>query len=443
MISPRRYGGAVSDSSPWAAPRARGPVRGTVTLPGSKSVTNRALVLAALADGPSRLTAPLRARDTELMAAALRALGAEVDDDGSNWLVRPRPLARTPVRIDCGLAGTVARFVPPVATLGDAPVRFDGDPRMYERPLGPLLRALRALGAHADADAIPVTVHGPIAGGTATVDASTSSQLVSGLLLAGAAMPDGLEVRHVGATVPSAHHLAMTVRMLREHGATVTADAALWRVEPGPIRALDRVVEPDLSSASAFLAAAAATGGAVRIPGWPAHTDQPGAALPELLGRMGCAASVDDGALVLHGPDRLHGLDANLRDVPELALTLTALAVLADTPSTLRGIAHLRLQESDRLAAIAEQLGRVGARIEVNADGLAITPAPLHRCESPLDPHADHRLAMAYAVVGLAVPGVRVADIATTGKTVPGFAGMWERLVAGEQAPDPMSAASR
>jgi 3-phosphoshikimate 1-carboxyvinyltransferase len=421
----------MSEGQVWAAPGADGPVCGTVVLPGSKSLTNRALVLAALADGPSRLSAPLRARDTELMAAGLRALGAAIADDGDDWVISPGPLAESPAKVDCGLAGTVARFLPPVAALGAAPVRFDGDVRMYERPLGPLLAALRTLGADADADAIPVTVIGPLVGGAASVDASTSSQLVSGLLLAGTQMPDGLDLRHVGPPVPSAHHLAMTVTMLREQGAHVTVESGRWRVDAGALRAIDRVVEPDLSSASAFLAAAAATGGAVRVPGWPATTDQPGALLPDLLERMGCTAHVDNQGLVVHGPDRLHGLDADLRDAPELALTLAALAVLADGPSTLRGIAHLRLQESDRLAVIAEQLGHLGARIEVTEDGLVISPTPLHPPREVLDPHADHRLAMAYAVVGLVVPGVRISDMATTGKTVPGFAAIWEQLVRG------------
>lgn len=426
----------------WAAPLAQAPVRGTVALPGSKSLTNRALVLAALADGRSRVHAPLRARDTELMAAALRALGADVVDDEADWVITPGPLAQEPGEIDCGLAGTVARFLPAVAALGVAPIRFDGDRRMYERPLGPLLAALRTLGASADADAIPVSVHGPIRGGPATVDASTSSQLVSGLLLSGARMPDGLDLRHVGPPVPSTPHLLMTVAMLREHGARVEVEADRWQIAPGPLRAIDRVVEPDLSSASAFLAAAAATGGEVRIPRWPRTTDQPGAVLPDLLARMGCSARFDDHALVVEGPGRLHGLDADLRDAPELALTLAALAVLADSPSRLRGIAHLRLQESDRLAVIAEQLGLLGARIAVTDDGLAVTPAALAPTDAVLDPHADHRLAMSYAVVGLAVPGVRISDIATTGKTVPGFASIWERLVSGHESAQPATVGS-
>ena len=416
----------------WAAPSTDRPVRGQVRLPGSKSLTNRALVLAALADGPSTISQPLRARDTDLMAAALGVLGAAVTGGAGAWHVVPGPLATQPVEVDCGLAGTVARFLPPVAALGNAPVRFVGDARMSQRPLGPLLGALRTIGAQADTDAIPVTVRGPARGGSVKVDASTSSQLVSGLLLAAPLLPDGLDLRHIGPPVPSSHHLAMTLTMLRACGTEVDdTEPDRWRVRPGPIHAYDWTIEPDLSSASAFLAAAAATGGEVTIPDWPDVTDQPGAALPDLLAAMGCTAAREAGALTVRGPDALNGLDADLRDVPELALTLAALATLARTPSRLTGIGHLRLQESDRLAAIATELGRLGARIEVlDTGGLAITPAPLKApADVVLDPHADHRLAMAYAVVGLVVPGVRIDDIATTGKTVPGFAGIWERLV--------------
>ncbi len=421
------------DAQAWAAPVANSPVRGTVDLPGSKSLTNRALVLAALADGPSRISAPLRARDTLLMVAGLRALGTEITAEGGNWLVRPGPLARESRDVDCGLAGTVARFLPPVAALGSAPIRFDGDARMYERPLGPLLAALRGLGATADNDAIPVVIRGPLRGGHATLDASSSSQLVSGLLLVGPALPLGLDVRHAGPPMPSAPHVEMTVAMLREQNAHVDAGPNRWQVAPGPLAPVDRRIEPDLSSASAFAAAAAATGGEVRIAGWPERTDQPGARLPELLRRMGCNITSSAGALTITGPASLDGIDADLRDAPELALTVAALATLATSPTALRGIAHLRLQESDRLAAIAEQLGQLGADISLTPDGLEIVPAPLHTTSHVLNPYADHRLAMAYAVVGLVVPGVRIRDIGTTAKTVPGFAHSWEQLVAGER----------
>lgn len=438
-------------------------MRTTVHVPGSKSATNRALLLAALADGTSRLERPLRSRDTLLMAQALRTLGVSVteepDESGSgqtdpSWVVTGAtethvlPGAAT---VDVGNAGTVARFLPPAAAvLACGVVRIDGDPRMRERPLGPLLGALRSLGVRIEdggRGALPLDLHatGRVAGGTgstgstATVDASSSSQLVSGLLLSAPRFDAGIVVRHVGPPVPSAPHLRMTVSMLREHGAVVTepephsdGDAAsagtlTWTVQPGPLSPVDRVIEPDLSSASAFLAAAAATAGEVVLEGWPARTEQPGRLLPELLEAFGCRCTVAGGRLSVSGPARLRGADVDLHSYGEAAPTLCALAVLADSPTRLRGIAHLRLQETDRLAALASELGRLGARIDVTGDGLAIAPAPLHG--AVLDPHADHRLAMAYAVVGLVVPGVEVRGIATVGKTVPDFPGRWADLL--------------
>ncbi len=356
-----------------------------------------------------------------------------------DWLVTPENAgsASAPegISLDCGNAGTVARFLPPAAmVLTHDPVHIDGDPRMRERPLGPLLGALRLLGARIDDDgrgAMPFTATAPegLRGGVVTLDASSSSQLVSGLLLAAPRFTAGVEVRHVGEPVPSAPHLRMTVAMLRENGASVddTVDD-VWRVAPGPLSPLDRTIEPDISSASAFLAAAAATGGRVALEDWPAATEQPGRLLPGLLEAFGCRCAVSDGRLVVEGPDRLRGADLDLHEYGEATPTLCALAVLADGPSRLRGVAHLRLQETDRLAALAEEFGRLGARIEITDDGLAIEPAPL--TGATLDPRADHRLAMAYAVVGLVVPGVQVVDVATTAKTVPDFPERWAELVA-------------
>ncbi|HVU74088.1 MAG TPA: 3-phosphoshikimate 1-carboxyvinyltransferase [Mycobacteriales bacterium] len=423
----------------WSAPTATSPVRGVVTVPGSKSLTNRLLVLAALADGPSTLRAPLRSRDSLLMAAALRALGVGIDDHGDDWAVTPAPL-HGPAALDVGNAGTVARFLPAVAALADGVVTMDGDARVRERPLGPLLTALRTLGADIDGDALPITIRGRgmLAGGTVTIDASQSSQLVSGLLLAAPRTRDGVTVVHAGPPVPSAPHLEMTVACLRDAGATVETAPNRWRVEPGPLRGADVTVEPDLSSASAFLAAAVATGGEVRLAGWPPTTTQPGRSTPALLERMGATTSLGPDGLVVRGnPDGIRGVDADLRDNPEVVPAVTALAVLAQTPSRLRGIAHLRVQETDRLRALSEELGLLGADVRETEDGLEITPAPLHAPDRPLDPRADHRLAMAYAVVGLAVPGVTVDDVATVGKTVPDFTARWSALVGGPAAPPP------
>ncbi|MFL6130433.1 MAG: 3-phosphoshikimate 1-carboxyvinyltransferase [Mycobacteriales bacterium] len=419
---------------PWPAPYAAGPVDAVVRVPGSKSVTNRALVLAALADGPTRLRAPLRARDTTLMAGALRALGVDVAGDGADWVVTPAPLTGGG-SIDVGLAGTVQRFVPPLATLADGPVRFDGDARARERPLAPLLAGLRALGGRVDAaggGSLPLTVHGVgrLPGGAAAIDASASSQFVSGLLLAAPRYDRGIRLRHTGAgPVPSALQVGMTVHMLRSTGAAVEPDpdGREWTVQPGRLRGGELTVAPDLSSAAPFVAAAVATGGRVRVPGWPRRSLQPGDRLPELLTRMGAACRLDDGGLTVTAGDRVDGLDADLADCTELVPALVALAALARTPSTLRGIAHMRGQETDRLAALATELTRLGGDATETADGLRIVPRPLHG--GTVRTYADHRIAMFAAVLGLAVPGVLVEDVATTGKTVPDFVDRWAGML--------------
>jgi 3-phosphoshikimate 1-carboxyvinyltransferase len=408
-----------------------------VVLPGSKSVTNRALVLAALGDGPSRVRAPLRARDTVLMATALTALGVDVADDGTDWVVTPAAL-RGPASVDCGLAGTVMRFVPPVAALATGPVRLDGDPRARERPMGALVAALRRLGASVDDEgrgSLPLTVHGTgaVEGGAVTVDSSSSSQFVSALLLAGARFRRGVEVRHAGRPVPSAPHLALTVQMLRDRGVEVDdARADRWVIRPGPVRALDVDVEPDLSNAAPFLAAALVTGGVVRVPGWPASTSQAGDALRRLLPRMGARCRLDEHGLTVEGAGRVLGADLDLRDVGELTPVLLAVAALADGPSRLRGIAHLRGHETDRLAALAREVVALGGDVVETPDGLAVAPRPLHG--ATFHTYADHRMAQAGAVLGLAVPGVLVEDVATTGKTMPDFVGLWQAMLAGGAA---------
>jgi 3-phosphoshikimate 1-carboxyvinyltransferase len=435
-----RETGTVQLPDPWPAPQATSPVDAVVSVPGSKSVTNRALILAALADGPSVIRGPLRARDTELMAAALAALGVEVADTGDDWLVTPAA-PRGPAKVDVGLAGTVLRFVPPVAALALGRVDFDGDPRARERPIGPLLSALRALGAAVDdggRGALPFTLHGAggLPGGAAVIDASSSSQLVSGLLLAGPRFDEGLVLRHSGPPVPSALQLAMTVRMLRDAGATVdelsTADGREWTVRPGPLAGRDVAVAPDLSTAAPFVAAALATGGRVHVPGWPPRSYQPGDLLPGLLIRMGAQCTVDTAGLTVTGGDRILGLDADLADGTELVPVLVALAALACEPSTLRGISHMRGHETDRLAALARELTGLGGAVTETADGLRIDPRPLHG--GLFRTYQDHRLAMAAAVLGLAVPGLLIEDVATTGKTDPGFAARWQALATGKLA---------
>lgn len=423
--------------APWPAPRATAPVRGAVTMPGSKSVTNRALILAALASGPSTLRAPLRSRDTHLMAAALRALGVGIAEDASHgWLVTPAPL-HGPVTVDCGLAGTVMRFLPPAAVLATGPVTLDGDPRARERPMGRLIEALRGLGAQIDDSgraALPFTVagRGGLPGGTVTIDASASSQFVSGLLLSAARYGTGLVVHHDGEPVPSLPHIDMTVGMLRTAGVTVDdTEPNTWWVEPGPIAPLDLDIEPDLSNAAPFLAAALATGGSVTVTGWPTSTAQAGDALRDLLAQMGAEVTLDARGLTVAAGARLTGLDADLHDVGELTPVLAALAALAHSPSRLRGVAHLRGHETDRLAALAAELNRLGGDATENPDGLTIRPRPLHG--GVFGSYDDHRLAQAGAVLGLAVDGITVENIATTSKTMPTFTTAWTDLVTGTE----------
>lgn len=426
----------TAPADPWPAPRARGPLSAVVELPGSKSVTNRALVLAALTGGRSVVRRPLRSRDTELMAAALRGLGVDVTDtaDG-DWQVDgvDGPLHPRGRLIDVGNAGTVARFLPPVATLATGEIAFDGDPRVRERPLGPLLRALRELGGDLDnVDALPLVVRGAgrLPGGAVTLDASQSSQLVSGLLLAAPRFDRGVTVRHAGGQLPSAPHLAMTVEALRAAGATVDdSTPGTWSVAPGGLRPRDAVVEPDLSTAAAYLAAPLVAGGSVTVPGWPRGTSQPGAVLPELLEAMGGRVERSDDSVTVSAGDRLRGIDADLRDAPELTTVLTALAALADGPSRFTGVAHIRLQETDRLAALAKELNARGGDVRELPDGVEVHPRAL--TGGVMGSYDDHRVAMAWAVLGLAVDGIRIEDVATTRKTVPDFVGSWSRMLEG------------
>ncbi len=437
-------------ADPWPAPTASGPLDAVVEVPGSKSLTNRHLLLAALADSPTELIRPLHSRDSALMIAALRELGAVIDAaaDPGDLLVTPRPL-RGGGHIDAGLAGTVMRFVPPVAALADGEVRIDGDERARERPMAPVVDALRTLGADIKAAtmsdgaaALPLTVHGTgrLAGGRVNVDASASSQFVSALLLAAPRFEQGIDVRHVGSALPSLPHIAMTAAVLRDRGVSVEeltgdgepADGApsRWRVRPGPVSGGRIVVEPDLSNAGPFLAAALAAGGRVRVPRWPATTTQAGAQLRQLLARMGAAVDLSGDTLTVTGPadGAIHGIDADLHEAGELTPTIAALCALAHSPSRLRGIAHLRGHETDRLAAITTELTRLGGQARETEDGLEIHPAALHG--GTVDSYADHRMATFGAVLGLRVPGVAVRDVGTTAKTLPDFPGMWSAMLA-------------
>jgi len=420
-------------ADPWPAPRARGPVDAVVSLPGSKSLTNRALVIAALADGPSVVRRALRSRDTSLMAAALTALGAAVDTSGDDWRVTPGPFDRD-ADVDCGLAGTVLRFVPPVAALSTKRVGFDGDPHMRLRPVGEVLAALRLLGVTILDDgrgSLPFTLQGSgaVPGGQVVIDASASSQFVSALLLAGARYDKGVDVLHDGKPVPSMPHIDMTVSLLRRHGVEVDdAEPNRWQVSPGPVTARDTEIEPDLSNAAPFLALAAATGGSVTVRDWPRETTQAGDGLRDLLARMGCTVDLRDGRLTVTGPAELEGIDADLHDVGELTPVVAALSALATSPSVLRGIAHIRGHETDRLAALDTELSALGARVSQTDDGLTIHPRLLHG--GTWSTYADHRMAQAGALLGLVVPDIEIDDISVTTKTMPEFPELWAKMLA-------------
>ena len=417
----------------WPAPHPGGPVRSVVRLPGSKSVTNRALLLAALSDGPSVVRRALRSRDTHLMADALTELGVAVDTAGEDWKVTPGDLHGRET-IDCGLAGTVMRFVPPVAALADGPVVFDGDPHARLRPMHQILQGLRDLGVDVEDEgrgALPFTVlgTGSVRGGRVTIDASASSQFVSALLLAGPRYDEGVDVRHAGPPVPSQPHIEMTVEQLRLHGVEVDETGQdRWRVHPSVVRAVDVPVEPDLSNAAPFLAAAMVTGGRVTVLDWPRRTTQPGDVLREIVTLMGGTAELTDAGLVVTGTGTLRGIDYDLHDVGELTPAVAAMCLLAGTPSHLRGIAHIRGHETDRISALATEFNAMGGHVTETDDGLTIRPTPLNG--GSFRTYADHRMAHAGVIIGLAVPGVSVEDVATTAKTFPDFAGAWSTFLA-------------
>jgi 3-phosphoshikimate 1-carboxyvinyltransferase len=440
----------------WPAPLATGAVEATVTVPGSKSVTNRALVLAALASEPGWLRRPLRSRDTLLMSAALQAMGVGIEETvsssteggpadeaggaGEAWRVIPSGL-HGPATVDVGNAGTVMRFLPPVAALADGPIRFDGDPRSYERPLNGVIDALRTLGARIDDDgrgALPLTVHGggALEGGPVRIDASSSSQFVSALLLSAPRFNQGVEVRHVGGRLPSMPHIRMTVDMLRAVGAQVDepetgGEPDVWRVSHSALLGRDLTIEPDLSNAQPFLAAALVTGGRVTIPDWPERTTQPGDALREIFTEMGGSCELtttpNGTALVFTGSGRIHGIDVDLGEVGELTPGIAAVAALADSPSTLRGVAHLRLHETDRLAALTKEINELGGDVTETEDGLHIRPRTLHG--GVFRTYDDHRMATAGSIIGLAVKDVQIENVATTAKTLPDFPQMWAEML--------------
>ena len=420
----------MSNFPHWPAPAGR-PFRARVALPGSKSLTNRELLLSAIANAPTLLIAPLVSRDSKLMISALESLGIGFEWQGENLLVTPRPLIGG-ASIDCGLAGTVMRFVPPLSLLVDGIVKFDGDEGARRRPMDITIDSLRGLGAHVecDAPALPFSVRsaGEILGGELEIDASASSQFVSGLLLVAARFKQGLTLRHMGSELPSLPHIEMTLATLRSRGVDARSlDERSWRVEPGEISGGEVIIEPDLSNAGPFLAAAMVCGGEITIPNWPRETTQVGAEFERILPLMGANVHREGADLVVSGSGRIHGLDIDLSIGGELAPTIAALAALADTPSRITGIAHLRGHETDRLAALTTEINNLGGTCRELPDGLAITPAEL--IGGQWSTYEDHRMATAGAIIGLAVANVQVENIATTSKTIPEFVNLWTRML--------------
>ncbi|MDQ1579723.1 MAG: 3-phosphoshikimate 1-carboxyvinyltransferase [Microbacteriaceae bacterium] len=427
----------------WAAPTARGPLAANVALPGSKSLTNRELVLSALADSPSLLRAPLHSMDSANMVQALRALGAVIEEKpgagafGADWLITPGELLGS-TTVDCGLAGTVMRFVPPVAGLALGPTTFDADHSARGRPMSTMISSLRALGVDINDDgrgSLPFTVHGTgsVTGGDITIDASTSSQFVSGLLLSAPRFDDGLHLRHAGERLPSLPHIEMTIATLAARGVNVESPAVgEWVVPAGSIAGAEIDIEPDLSNAAPFLAAALVAGGSVTITGWPATTTQVGADLAELLPLFGAEVTRAGDRLTVTAGDGIRGVTLDLTTGGELAPAIVAIAALAAEPSEITGIGHIRHHETDRLAALAAEINGLGGAITELEDGLRIEPRPLHG--GVWRSYHDHRMATAGAIIGLAVPGVEIENIATTAKTLPQFTQLWQAMLAGDAA---------
>ena len=436
--------GRLGDMSNWSAPFRSGltaaskPISATVTIPGSKSATNRALILAALATTPSRIRKPLSSRDTDLMVKGLQSLGCKIEqiktDQGFDYQVIPGKLTG-PTQIDVGNAGTVMRFLPPIAALATGLIHFDGDERSHQRPIAPVLSALEQLGVsveHNNKYKLPITINGAgkIKGGTVEIDASASSQFVSALLLVAPATQEGITIKNISPSLPSAPHIEMTIQMLEKFGATVQRTASSWSVQPCQLIGQDLVIEPDLSNAAPFMAAAMICGGSVQVSDWPLSTTQPGDQLRSIFTKMGAKVELNASGLTIIGSGKIHGIDIDLGDVGELTPSIAAVASLATTPSALRGISHLRLHETDRLSALANEINNLGGSVIEGPGDLIIKPSKMNASQI-FRSYEDHRMATAGAIIGLAVEGVIVENIETTRKTLSDFPGMWQGMLDG------------
>lgn len=413
----------------WSAPQARG-FKASIRLPGSKSLTNRELVLSALADKPSTLLDPLYSRDSQLMIEALKSLGTTFEKSANRLIVTPGKLVG-PAKIDCGLAGTVMRFIPPLAALASGEITFDGDAQARRRPMATTIDSLRKLGVSvsAEGDGLPFSISssGNVQGGELSIDASASSQFVSGLLLAGARYEKGLLIHHSGESVPSLPHIDMTLVCLAQRGVSAkSAGESSWRVEPGAITGIEIEIEPDLSNAGPFLAAALVTDSQVNIP-WPENTTQVGDQFRKLLSEMGAEVEYKNKQLSVRGTGKILGIQADLSEAGELVPTIAAIAALASTPSELTGISHLRGHETDRLAALVAEINGIGGRAIELADGIKIEPSKL--TGGLWKTYEDHRMATAGAIIGLRVAGIEIQDISVTSKTMPNFSQLWQEML--------------
>jgi 3-phosphoshikimate 1-carboxyvinyltransferase len=404
------------------------PAQWSVRIPGSKSLTNRALLLAGVAAGRSRLRAPLVAQDTEAMATALRALGAAVsevpdpDRPTPDWIVDGLGgPPRGEVAVDCAMSGTTGRFLVPMLAAGAGRFAVDAHPQLRRRPFGPVLAALRAQGAEIEGETLPLTIdaHG-LRGGEVEVDASISSQFLSGLLMAAplARTPSALRF---GALV-SAPYLELTIAVMAAFGVPVARGDGTLQVAAQPYRAADFAVEPDASTASYFLASAALTATTVTLPGLDLDaTGQGDIELVEHLTAMGCTVE-DRAPLTLTGPDRLRGAHVDMNSSSDVFMTLACVAPFADGPTTVEGVGHARVKESDRVGATAENLRRLGIRVEEGRDWIRVHPGTPRAARLPT--YEDHRIAMAFSLIGARVP-VELDDPGVVAKTFPEFFSVW------------------
>jgi len=422
---------AESYSRPWLAPSTQIPLAATISLPGSKSLNNRELILSALASAPTKLLDHLESRDSSLMIDALRKLGVGIDQSNQALVITPGKLSG-PATIDCGLAGTVMRFVPALASLATGQIDFDGDLAARKRPMKTTIDSLRALGVIVNGEGLPFSIlgSGEVAGGEIEIDASASSQFVSGLLLVGAKFKNGLSISHAGKHLPSMPHIDMTIDCLQKRGVDAKKiGPASWRVEPGQISGGEIRIEPDLSNAGPFLAAAMVVGGKVTIKNWPRTTTQVGNDFDGILQRMGAKIERIENDLVISGTGEITGIDIDLSTGGELTPVIAALAALANSPTTIRGVAHLRGHETDRLSALVNEINSIGGDATETPDGMSINPSKLRG--GLWRSYEDHRMATAGAIIGLRIPGIEIEDITVTSKTIPQFVALWNQLIAG------------